>query len=412
MKILHVIRTLDPAWGGPVEGARNLTSQAALRGHGVEVVCVDDPESPWLAGWNTEIHAMGPGVLKYGFTTRLDRWLAGNLARFDVVVVHGIWMYLGYAVWKATRRITVPYFLFIHGALDPWFRRQYFLKHVKKTIYWKALEHKVIRDAARVLFTTHEEMALADRAFLPYRCRAEVTGYGIVRPTLPDHFDKERSIEGLTETYPDLRTRNYLLFLARLHEKKGIDLLLRAFAASKRELPDTALVIAGPGDVATANNMRTLASSLGIASDVIWTGPLYGNAKWSALQAAEAYVLPSHQENFGISVVEALACGTPVLISDKVNIRREIEAAGCGLVASDDVEGTTWMLKRWAALSANDKSRMKVRAKDCFASNFDITVTSDRYFALLHLYAEKRTRSSFPKHGRVEIPPTEVVEHH
>jgi glycosyltransferase involved in cell wall biosynthesis len=384
MKILHVIRTLDPAWGGPVEGARNLTSQALLRGYGVEVVCADDSASPWLAGWkHTETHAVGPGLLKYGFTTGLDRWLAENLARFDVVVVHGIWMYLGYAVWKATRRIDVPYFLFIHGALDPWFRKQYPLKHIKKAIYWKALEHKVLRDAEKVLFTTYEEMVLADRSFLPYQCRADITGYGIVRPSLPDHFNKKRSIENLTETWPDLRNRNFLLFLARLHEKKGIDLLLKAFAASKPELPDTALVIAGPGDATTESNMRALASSLGIANDVIWTGPLYGNAKWTALQAAEAYILPSHQENFGISVVEALACGTPVLISDKVNIRREIEAAGCGLVASDDVEGTTWMLNRWAVLTTDEKSRMKVRASACFGSHFDITVTSDRYFALL-----------------------------
>src|SRR5580704_15200528 len=286
MRILHVIRTLDPAWGGPVEGARNLTSQALLRGYAVEILCADDPASPRLTGWIPRIHAVGPGLLKYGFTSGLDRWLAENLARFDVIVVHGIWMYFGYAVWKATRRIDVPYFLFIHGALDPWFRKHYPVKHVKKAVYWKALEHKVLRDAERVLFTTYEEMVLAERSFLPYQCRAEITGYGIVRPELPDRFNNTRSIEELTQTYTDLRKRNFLLFLARLHEKKGIDLLLRAFAESKRDLPDTALVIAGPGDAATASTMRTLASSLGIANDVIWTGPLYGNAKWTALQAA------------------------------------------------------------------------------------------------------------------------------
>ncbi len=162
----------------------------------------------------------------------------------------------------------------------------------------------------------------------------------------------------------------------------------------------------------TVSKMRQLASSLGIANDVIWTGPLYGNAKWNILRAAEAYILPSHQENFGISVVEALACGIPVLISDKVNIRREIEAAGCGLVAADDVAGTTWILKRWAGLTAEEKSGMRLRASACFGSHFDITVTSERYFALLNLYAEKKTPSSFPKHGTIEIPPTEVVQRH
>jgi glycosyltransferase involved in cell wall biosynthesis len=386
MKILHIIRTLDPAWGGPVEGLRNLVSQARMRGHNAEVVCSDDPASLWLGAWSATIHAVhavGAGRLQYGFTTSLDRWLSRNLARFDVVVVHGIWMYFGYAVWKATRRIAVPYFLFTHGALDPWFKRHYPLKHVKKTIYWKALEHRILRDAEGVLFTTEEEMVLADRAFLPYQCRAEITGYGIARPDLPDNFDKRRSIGDLTAARPELQNRDFILFLARVHEKKGIDLLLRAFSASKQELPDRALVIAGPGDETTVNNLQILASSLGIARDVIWAGPLYGAAKWDLLRSAEAYILPSHQENFGISVVEALACGTPVLISDKVNIWREIEATGSGLVAPDDVEGCIGLLKGWATLSSEEKSRMSVSARGCFESHFDIAVTSERYFALL-----------------------------
>jgi glycosyltransferase involved in cell wall biosynthesis len=383
VKILHVMRTLDPAWGGPTEGARNLTSQAVARGYEAEVLCADDPASSWLEAWSVKVHAVGPGKFKYGFTTGLDRWLARNLGRFDVVIVHSIWMYFSYAVWKASRRIPVPYFLFIHGALDPWFKKQYPLKHVKKTIYWKALEHKVLRDAERVLFTTHEEMVSADGAFLPYQCRAEVSGYGIVRPSLPDNFNEKRVIEDLTAEHCELGNRNFILFLARIHEKKGIDNLLRAFAAVKKELPDTAIVIAGPGEENTVNSLRTLSASLGIARDVVWTGPLYEHAKWNALRAAEAYILPSHQENFGISVVEALACGTPVLISDKVNIWREIEAAGAGVVAPDDVEGTISLLKCWASISSKEKSGMRARARECFGSHFDITVTSERYFALL-----------------------------
>jgi glycosyltransferase involved in cell wall biosynthesis len=383
MKILHTIRTLDPAWGGPVEGVRNLVSQALLHGHNAEVVCADDPASSWLEIWNVKVHAVGSGRLQYGFTTGLDRWLSGNLARFDVVVVHGIWMYFGYAVWKATRRIPVPYFLFTHGALDPWFKRRYPLKHVKKTIYWKALEHKVLRDAERVLFTTEEEMLLAYRAFLPYQCRAEITGYGISRPDLPDNFGKGRSIGDLTATHPELGNRNFILYLGRVHEKKGIDLLLRAFSASKAELPNMALVIAGPGDETIVNKLTALASSLGIAGQVIWAGPIYGSAKWNLLRSAEVYILPSHQENFGIGVVEALACATPVLVSDKVNIWREIESAGAGLVAPDDVEGCIGLLKGWAALSSEEKSRMSVSAKGCFENHFDITVTSERYFTLL-----------------------------
>ena len=383
MRILHVIRTLDPAWGGPVEGVRNLAKQALIHGHHVEILCADDPASPWLASWNIQTHGVGAGHLKkYGFAVELDRWLAENIRRFDVVVVQGIWMYFGYAVWKITRGTGVPYFLFIHGALDPWFRKRYPLKHLKKTLYWKTIEHKVLRDAERVLFTTQEELALADQAFHPYQCRAEVSGYGITPPEL-DKFNKRQWIEDLTIAHPQLGNRNFLLFLARIHEKKGIDLLLKAYSAAKRELADTALVIAGPGDDKTISKLRHLASSLGVADDVVWTGPLYRDAKWHALQAAEAYILPSHQENFGISVAEALACGTPVLISDKVNIWREIASANAGLVQPDDIEGTTILLRSWAAMRRAEKARMRMHAKDCFARHFDITVTSELYLSLL-----------------------------
>ncbi len=384
MRILHVIRTLNPAWGGPVEGLRNLTAQARRRGHDPEIVCADEPGARWLSEWSVKVHVVGPAQLGiYGITKNLDEWLRANLRRFDVIVVHGIWMYFSYAVWKATRRVDVPYFLFIHGALDPWFRRTYPLKHLKKLAYWKLFEHKVLRDARLVLYTTEEEMILADRAFLPWRSRSAVSGYGIAPLALPEVFDKQQVIRNLTASHPGLRNRKFILFLARIHEKKGIDLLLKAFAAARGCLPAIALVIAGPGEEKTLCRLRQLASSLELAEDVVWTGPLYGEAKRDTLRAAEAYVLPSHQENFGISVVEALACGTPVLISDKVNIWREIRNSNCGIVAPDDVPGTTCLLHQWAARTTGERHQMAIDAKRCFSHNFDLDVTSERFFSLL-----------------------------
>lgn len=403
MRILHVIRTLDPAWGGPVEGVRSLTSQARCRGYQVEVVCADDPASSWLRAWDLTVHPVGRGRLgTYGITRRLDRWLGANLSRFDVVVVNGIWMYFSYAVWKASRRVGTPYVVFIHGALDPWFKRNYPLKQVKKTVYWKLFEHKVLRDAERVLFTTEEEMVLADRAFHPWECRPEISGYGIASPpALTGTFSRRQCLQTLTKANPALRNRNFILFLARVHQKKGIDLLLKAFAASRGAFPGTALVIAGPGDEKTFSALRQLASSLGIAEDVVWTGPLYGNAKWDALRAADVYALISHQENFGISVVEALACGTPVLISDKVNIWREIQAAGGGLVAPDDVAGATRLLHQWAGKTAEAKGEMGANATICFARHFEIGTSSARFFSLLDSSCAARQGSQPPRSSLV-----------
>src|ERR1700691_6006883 len=157
MRVLHVIRTLDPAWGGPVEGVRHISAQSKRHGFEAEVVCQDDPASPWLASWGVPVHAIGKCFSTFGYAPQLDRWLAMNIVRFDALVVHGIWMYFGLASWKAAIRSGIPYYLFIHGALDPWFRRNYPCKHVKKAVYWRLFEHKVLRDASAVLFTTEEE---------------------------------------------------------------------------------------------------------------------------------------------------------------------------------------------------------------------------------------------------------------
>lgn len=392
MHVLHVIRKLDPAWGGPVEGVRNLTGRALARGYNVEIVCLDEASSPWLASWRPKIHPMGGERSTYGFSRKLDQWLSSNLTRFDVVVVHGIWMYFSYAVWKATRKTPVPYFLFIHGALDPWFKTQYPVKHLKKIAYWRMFEYKVLRDAQAVLFTTEEEKRLAENAFVPYHCKPAVIGYGITKPQHSEGFDKQSTIRRLTAKHPELGNRSFLLFLARIHEKKGIDLLLKAYAACRSSLGETAVLIAGPGNSQVIAPLKKLASTLGIGEDIVWTGPLYGESKYDTMRAADAYVLPSHQENFGISVVEALACGTPVLISNKVNICREIQASGAGLVEPDDVEGTTSLLRGWASLSRQRKMDMQANAIQCFASNFDITVTSDRFFNVLLAGSRKQSQ--------------------
>jgi glycosyltransferase involved in cell wall biosynthesis len=386
MRILHVIGTLNPAWGGPVEGVRNITAQAMLRGHEVHIATLDGPESPWLSSWRPVVHALGKSTSVksvYRFAPNLDRWLAADVAGFDRVVVHSIWMYFSYAVWKAARKASVPYYLFIHGALDPWFKQQYPLKHVKKSIYWKLVEHKVLRDAQAVLFTTEEELRKAHNAFLPYKCKPAVIGYGIAPPAEPQHFDRQSFIEELSQAHPELRGRKFILLLARIHEKKGIDLLLHAFAETRNLLGDVALIVAGSGDAKYIASLKDRASTLGISADVIWTGPLYGDTKLNALRAAEVYILPSHQENFGISVVEALACGTPVLISNQVNIWREVEASGAGFVEPDDQKGTTRLLERWAAVPRDEKLSLRARAAECFATNFNMAVVCERLFAVI-----------------------------
>ena len=130
--------------------------------------------------------------------------------------------------------------------------------------------------------------------------------------------------------------------------------------------------MAGPDQTDWQAKLQELAQKLGIAERITWTGMLSGDEKWGAFRAAEAFVLPSHQENFGIVVAEALSCNVPVLIADKVNIWREIEAAKAGFVAPDTLEGTQEMLGSWLETSTEQKATMRRNALSCFRENFEI----------------------------------------
>ena len=369
MKILHVIHSTNPAGGGPIEGLKQLAREILRLGHQLEVACLDDPAAPWLADFPLPVHPLGPASGSYGYTPRLLPWLRAHAAEFDLLVVNGLWQFNSFGTWLALRRTGVPYCVFTHGMLDPWFRRHYPLKHLKKWLYWPWGDYRVLRDAAAVLFTSEEERLVSRQSFWLYRCRETVVNYGTAGP-LGDPAAQQALF---LEKFPALRGRRLLLFLGRIHEKKGCQELLTAFqqvCASAH--PGLHLVLAGPAESDYARATRALGTRLGLDDRVTWTGLLGGDLKWGAFHAAEAFILPSHQENFGISVAEALACARPVLISDRVNIWREIDRDGAGLVEPDTLPGTARLLERWLALDPAARAAMSTRALACFRQRFEI----------------------------------------
>ncbi|HEY1995482.1 glycosyltransferase [Paraburkholderia sp.] len=372
MKILHLLSTLDPRAGGPTEGVRQSGLNMTALGHQIEVATVDDPAAPWLRDFPLTVHALGPGKGFYGLTPRLVPWLQAHASCFDALIVNGLWQYHSYGTWKALRHLDVPYYVFPHGMLDPWFKQTYPLKHLKKCLYWPWAEYRVLRDATRVMFTTQEECRLARESFRLYRAREEVVAFGTNRPPA----DAAGLREAFYAAHPALRDKRLILFLGRIHPKKGCDLLLKAFAQARNLDPAAHLVMAGPDGSDWTPALKTLGAELGIAGRVTWTGMLQGDAKWGAFYASDAFVLPSHQENFGIAVAEALACGLPALISDKVNIWREVETDGAGLVAPDTVDGTLDMLTRWLQLDPVLAAAMRVQALQCFERHFTVDAMS------------------------------------
>jgi glycosyltransferase involved in cell wall biosynthesis len=367
MRILHIIATLNPEAGGPTESVRVLLSYGPI-GYVGEVVTLDDPKEPFLKKIGFPVHALGPTSTTYGFNAKLLPWLKENRSRFDGVVVNGLWQYCGYAAWRALAGNT-PYVVFTHGMLDPYFKRAFPLKHIKKWLYWVPAEYRILRDAYRVLFTSSAEKRLAEQSFWLHRWNPYVVPYGANSP--PDK-PKEVLMEAFYQACPAVRGKRFLLYLGRIHRKKGCDMLVEAFGKVAHSDPDLELVMAGPDQQQWSSSLKQIAARAGVADRVHWPGMITGDAKWGSFYASEAFILPSHQENFGIAVAEALGCATPVLLADKVNIAEDIASDGAGLMELDTPQGTLNLLRRWIAMTPDERAAMAERAYQCFNTRYDM----------------------------------------
>lgn len=370
MRLLHVFQTLDPATGGPVESFKQRLGYFRDQGWTIDAVSLDNPDAPFVASSPVPVTALGRGLTGYGYSRRFVEWLKANATHYDCVIVHGLWGFPTYGTWLALRGSSIPYLVFPHGMLDPWFKRTYPLKHVKKWIYYLWAVYPALRDAGCVLFTCEKERCLARQSFAPYQCNEVVIRYGT--SGIPQPHDDYAS--AFFAQHPMLRGKQIFLFLGRVHPKKGPDLLIRAIASLQKsgrwESSSMQVVIAGPSDGQYAQFLRNMAQKDGVSNSIYWTGMLEGHQKWGALQAAEAFVLPSHQENFGIAIAESLSAGVPVLITHSVNIAPEIEADGAGFAERDTVRGCIRLFERWLALNAASKVRMKSQARLTFERRY------------------------------------------
>jgi glycosyltransferase involved in cell wall biosynthesis len=252
--------------------------------------------------------------------------------------------------------------------LATWYKRTYPLKHAKKWLYWPWGEYRVLRDAKAVIFASEQEKLDARRSFWLYRANELVVPFGVPAPGTESGFQKSAFLG----RFPELAQARIALFLGRIHPIKGCDELIRAFASALGKNPNWRLVIAGPDQVGLKPRLMRLASEAGIAQRVTWTGMLDDDMKEGAFRSAEVFVLPSHHESFGMVVAEALSRGLPVLISDKVNIWREVVADGAGFASNDDTDSAAKLLQRWAALSKDDRKTMSDSASKCFSKRFEI----------------------------------------
>ncbi|MDR7210670.1 glycosyltransferase [Flavobacterium piscis] len=383
MKILHVITSMNPKLGGVCQVLRNLNPHLVEKGINVEIVCLDEKDDDFGIKDDFVIHKTGPGKTSYKYQPKLTKWLINNVLNFDCVVVHGLWQYHNFAVNKSIRllkkqNIKVPKVVIMpHGMLDPYFQKsmERRWKAHRNEMVWFFIEKQCINDADVVFYTCEEEMRLAATTFKEYKPQKVANvGLGIQSP--PRNIDDFK--QAFYNQCTEIRDKKYFLFLSRIDEKKGIDLLINAYNELCHENPDLPdLVIAGPLESLFAQKMVALASH---NQFIHFSGMLSGEAKWGAFYNCEAYLLPSHQENFGIAIVEAMACKKPVLITENVNIWREIHEGGGGWIVSlKEKDG----LKK-ALLEIINHPQEKLVAKGLkafktYQNNFDIEICANKF---------------------------------
>ena len=290
-------------------------------------------------------------------------------------IAHGLWQWPGVAAYQNWKRRKIPFLVFPHGMLDPWFKTTFPLKHFKKQLYWWWRQGRILSNAHAVCFTTEDEMQLAQNTFWPYKCREIVTGLGVCDP--PKNEEHQKSV--FVEKFPIILDKKVLLYMGRLHPKKGLDLLLNAIAKNFPE--DSLLVIAGPVDQSDPYVQKLQDISKGFGKKVLWTDMLEGDLKWGALGTADALILPSHQENYGMVVAEACSVGTPVLTTNKVNLHCEILEYEAGIVEDDTQRGIDNLVLAWIK---RKHQHMHENALRCFQEKLHISNTARKIVDLFN----------------------------
>jgi glycosyltransferase involved in cell wall biosynthesis len=266
-------------------------------------------------------------ALKY--SRPLAVWLEQNVKNFDLAHIHAVFSHACVAAARACRKNVRPYLVRPLGTLDPWSLNQ---KSGRKRLFWHLGVKRMLTEAAAIQYTSAEEKRLAETGL-------GLSG-GVVVPNALDLSFTNHQTDGRTGTFdasqPEVGHSPYVLALSRIHPKKGFELLIESFAALKKSglFGSWRLVFAGDGDAEYVNQLKALARRRGLNGAALFVGWLEGDRKYAALKDASLLAMPSYQENFGISLIEAMACGVPVLVSPHVNLAPEIEKAGAGWVAA------------------------------------------------------------------------------
>ncbi|MGP8104959.1 MAG: glycosyltransferase [Desulfobaccales bacterium] len=369
MKILNISPAFQPLWnfGGSVVTSFEVARELSRQGHSVFTLVTDARrQSQQILPISTDTFYNGIQVRcckKWGpappfWSPELRMQVRWRATRHDIALIRSCWTYVGVAASRECRRAHLPYLAYPEGSLDPWTRRY---GHLKKKIWWHLGEHSYLQGAAAIVALSGAERDHLRSMGLTNRI--EVIPNGI-------YFSDLNEMAGRPEVetqWEPLRGKRWILYLGRLHPKKGLDLLIPAFAELSRRFPDHVLVIAGP-DEGEAKQVQKMVEDCGIRERVLLTGPVYGKIKIGLMRGADAFALTSYSEGMPMAVLEALGCGIPVLLTQACNVP-EVAEEEAGFVVPPAVEKISQAL---GEIIRDDRLRQEMgrKAKQLAKSRF------------------------------------------
>lgn len=313
MKILQVIQVFSPMHGGSAEVAYHLSKELAKRGHEVTIYTSDFKLTQEYMNCIPEVKVCSfktwLNLAKFYVTPGMIKSAKEEIKHFDVIHMHNYRTFQNIIVHHYAKKCGIPYVLQAHGDLPRMIEKQ----RLKK-LYDLVFGYGILRDATKVI-------ALTKTMVEQYKQMGVNENRIAIIPNGVDLFEYNNLPEegGFRKKYSIIDDEKIILYLGRIHKGKGIDLLVKAFVDLIKELDDAKLVITGPDD-GFLSTLKGQIEDLKIADRILLTGPLFGREKLEAYVDADVYVLPSIYETFGVTVLEACACGTPVIVTDRCGI--------------------------------------------------------------------------------------------
>jgi len=376
LKILSIISSLDPKNGGP---AKTVFDQniyfTKVKKYRAEIISLDRKHNlpKYCKGFKKISYFPRNsffskfkllGINRYPIQLNFLNWLIKNKNKYDVFILHGIWDFKNLI---ARLFIKNKYYVFLHGTLNPYERKSFF-KYLKKKIYWFLIEKKNLLNAKAVLFTSKEEEKLNNNTFVNTDDLNKLTvDYAIIL----EKYNQSACSNKLFKTYPFLKNKKYYLFMGRVDPKKGCDILLHSIYLLGDKFKSN-LVFAGDYNNSTGKELKRLVAKLDLQEKVFFLGHVVDDIKGGVLINSKAMLLCSHDENFGISLVESLGCGKPVLTTYKVNTYKKILAYKAGYVANDNARSFCRIINKFENLNLKQKRLMSKNARNCFNENFNL----------------------------------------